>query len=113
VGKISVEVEKNRLHILECAKTMGTLKMSIDGVKDRVSVHDKLDARMMNLKQDLEEVMDGNSKKLSDMQSELTLFTSKIERRQGEVDSMTKRIIATSGGNIEKVRPTRRVFTSV
>eukprot|EP01045_Picozoa_sp_COSAG04_P022968 COSAG04_NODE_2667_length_3762_cov_170.003822_5_plen_307_part_00 len=48
--------------------------------------------------------MDGNSKKLSDMQSELTLFTSKIERRQGEVDSMTKRIIATSGGNIEKVR---------
>ena len=83
---------------------MGTLKTGIDGVKDRVSAHDKLDARMMNLKQDLEEVMDGNSKKLSDMQSELTLFTSKIERRQGEVDSMTKRIIATSGGNIEKVR---------
>ena len=104
VGKISLEVEKNRLHISECVKTMGTLKTGIDGVKDRVSAHDKLDARMMNLKQDLEEVMDGNSKKLSDMQSELTLFTSKIERRQGEVDSMTKRIIATSGGNIEKVR---------
>ena len=60
----------------------------------------------MNLKQDLEEVMDGNTKKLSDMEAELTLFTSKIERRQAEVDSMTKRIIATSGGNVEKVRLT-------
>ena len=134
VDKMGLEIEKNRLHISECAKTMGSLKTGIDGVKDRVSAHDKLDARMvralpscapwcafvrpcltavfavafvcclqMNLKQDLEEVMDGNTKKLSDMEAELTMFTSKIERRQAEVDSMTKRIIATSGGNVEKV----------
>eukprot|EP01043_Picozoa_sp_COSAG02_P065904 COSAG02_NODE_10089_length_2028_cov_1.485744_2_plen_102_part_00 len=61
-------------------------------------------ALQINLKQELEEVLDGNTKKLSDMEAELSLFTRKIERRQTEVDSMTKRIIATSGGNIEKVR---------
>ena len=64
-------------------------------------------AFQINLKQDLEEVCDGNTKKLSDMEAELSLFTTKIERRQTEVDSMTKRIIATSGGNIEKVQPIR------
>lgn len=64
-------------------------------------------ASQMNLKQELEEVLDGNTKKLSDMEAELSLFTAKIERRQTEVDSMTKRIIATSGGNVEKVCPTR------
>jgi hypothetical protein len=62
-------------------------------------------ALQINLKQELEEVLDGNTKKLSDMEAELSLFTTKIERRQTEVDSMTKRIIATSGGNIEKVQP--------
>jgi hypothetical protein len=60
-------------------------------------------ASQMNLKQELEGVLDGNTKKLSDMEAELSLFTAKIERRQTEVDSMTKRIIATSGGNVEKV----------
>lgn len=64
-------------------------------------------ASQINLKQELEEVCDGNTKKLSDMEAELSLFTTKIERRQTEVDSMTKRIIATSGGNIEKVQPIR------
>lgn len=63
-------------------------------------------AAQINLKQDVEEVLDGNTKKLSDMETEMSLFASKIERRQTEVDSMTKRIIATSGGNIEKVRLT-------
>ena len=61
-------------------------------------------ALQINLKQELEEVLDGNTKQLSDMEAELSLFTTKIERRQTEVDSMTKRIIATSGGNIEKVQ---------
>ena len=64
-----------------------------------------LHCSQINLKQELEEVLDGNTKKLSDMETELSLFTTKIERRQTEVDSLTKRIIATSGGNIEKVRP--------
>ena len=49
VDKMGLEIEKNRLHISECAKTMGTLKTGIDGVKDRVSAHDKLDARMVRL----------------------------------------------------------------
>lgn len=65
----------------------------------------------MNLKQTLEEVLDGNTKKLSDMEAELSLFTSKIERRQTEVDAMTKRIIATSGGNVEKVGPASILYT--
>jgi hypothetical protein len=152
VDKMGLDIEKNRLHISECSKTMGTLKTGIDGVKDRVSAHDKLDARMvrcphflsalvalhtslmrrlsfscrddqfsdthgfvrcsqMNLKQTLEEVLDGNTKKLSDMEAELSLFTSKIERRQTEVDAMTKRIIATSGGNVEKVGPASILYT--
>ena len=63
-------------------------------------------AVQISLKQDLEEVLDANTKKLSDMEAELSVFTAKIERRQNETDSMTKRIIATSGGNIEKVCPT-------
>lgn len=41
------------------------------------------------------------------MEAEMSLFTAKIERRQTEVDSMTKRIIATTGGNVEKVCQTR------
>ena len=47
VDKMGLEIEKNHLHISECAKTMGTLKTGIDGVKDRVAAHDKLDARMV------------------------------------------------------------------
>lgn len=86
-----------------CAADVLPLTQEIDEVKTRVSTHDKLDARMMKLKQDLEAIADNNAKMLSDQRSEIKLFTTQIERRQADVDSMTRRIINTTGSNTDKV----------
>jgi hypothetical protein len=39
----------------------------------------------------------------TDMKSETRLFTTQIERRQGEVEALTKKIVATSDSNMGKV----------
>jgi predicted nucleic acid-binding Zn-ribbon protein len=48
-------------------------------------------------------LLNNNAKMLSDQRSEIKLFTTQIERRQSDVDSMTRRIINTTGSNTDKV----------
>ena len=77
---------------------------AIDDVKNRVAVHDKLDARMMTLKEDLEEISDDTKKSFGDIRSEFKFFTTQVERRQADSDALTRRVINTSESNIDRVR---------
>jgi chromosome segregation ATPase len=103
-GDVHSAIEKNRLHTEEVVKTMGSLKTEIDEVKFKVALNDKLDARMMNVKVELAENADQASKLIGDLKGEMRLFTTQIERRQGDVEALTKRIISTSDGKLDKVR---------
>ena len=103
-AELGEEIEKARLHTAECARAIGDVKAGIDMVKDRVAAHDKVEARVDEMREQVGGDVERSTKQVQQMQTTVDAFVRKSEAELETVGSLTRRIIASSStADLDKI----------
>ena len=85
-------------------KTIGDVKAGVDTLRDRVAAHDKVEARVDEMREQVGGDVERSTKQVQQMQTTVDAFVRKSEAELETVGSLTRRIIASSStADLDKI----------